>query len=366
MASKNNSDDRITQSVADARTSSIYDQGLVSQQQLAEFRQVFDCLSLVLGVAGVAASIMNVLVGCRQRRQESRAWFLLSVSLGDAGFLLAETLCNAARSVLPPTDRSYLLLRVYVATACGTVFRRAAVTCNTLAALERFLVLVFPFSMAGVRMGLNGGYVALCVFILSAAAHLSLGLEYVVAPTTTPGVWEIQFSQLVLDNPQVFSVLRNVGRFCFLYVPIAVSLILNILLLVALKAHDSQLTRFMDAESRKTITPSSFKDAPTGGSTGRQGNLYRTSGLVLALTFTFSLLALPRVVNVTIGNFVPTFTMLSANRYLTELIFYLGDLLAYLTQLVLFMISIALSRLFRKTFCGIFIKVANRMIVRHH
>ncbi|PVD21822.1 hypothetical protein C0Q70_17624 [Pomacea canaliculata] len=39
--------------------------------------------------------------------------------------------------------------------------------------------------------------------------------------------------------------------------------------------------------------------------------------------------------------------MLSANRYLTELIFYLGDLLAYLTQLVLFMISIALSRTLR-------------------
>ncbi|PVD22496.1 hypothetical protein C0Q70_18310 [Pomacea canaliculata] len=149
-------------------------------------------------------------------------------------------------------------------------------------------------------------------------------------------IWMMVTSKVQAEFPLLFVVLRNVGRVAFVYVPTTYLLIINVALVAALQMHAAKQGNIRTTRGVKINDESKIRGGKqdhvaqeSQASDGRNIQtkaVMRTSRLVLILTFTFFLLALPSTVNATASSFVPDYGLFTRNRYLTYLLVYLTDL----------------------------------------
>lgn len=341
-------------------TLSLYDEGVISLQQLNAFYQ-FTPLGIVLGLLGVLTSILNTLANSCCRHDVYFAYFM-GVSVGDGIYLTSVSIGFIINLFFPSSSCVYETYFLYVSTFVSTVFRRGAVVLNGFASSERFIKLIFPFKLSVHVLSRYPRCLILAVFVLSILANLSLALEFEVREVMVE-VWMIVPSRLRVENSDLFLVLRNVSRMAFFYVPVIYLLVINVALVAALRMHaseqmDIRATRGARGKNNREITceksGNQMQQERSRPQVTDQKNIQtqavmRTSRLVLILTLTFVLFALPTVVNSTVTSFVSDYGYFTRNHYLTCLLSYLAEWIVYLTQPFLFFVSIILSRKFRKS-----------------
>lgn len=352
-ASENRENDMSNES---STTLSLYDQGVISLQQLNAFYW-YRPLLIPLLIVGLVTSTLNVVVNCRCAR-DAYVLYFTGVSVGDAVFIICICSPFIVNLLYPPSSEVYEKYSLYIYTFANTVFRRGAIVLNGIASSERFIKLIFPFHVSRNILSRYPRCVVIAVFILSFLVHLSLIVELEVREVKD-NIWMMVTSKVQAEFPLLFVVLRNVGRVAFVYVPTTYLLVINVALVAALQMHAAKQGNIRTTRGVKVKDDSKIRGGKqdhvaqeSQASDGRNIQteaVMRTSRLVLILTFTFFLLALPSTVNATASSFVPDYGLFTRNRYLTYLLVYLTDLVGILTQPVLFTVNLVISRQFRKS-----------------
>lgn len=350
------SENRENVSNESSTTLSLYDQGVISLQQLNAFYW-YRPLLIPLLIVGLVTSTLNVVVNCRCAR-DAYVLYFTGVSVGDAVFIICICSPFIVNLLYPPSSEVYEKYSLYIYTFANTVFRRGAIVLNGIASSERFIKLIFPFHVSRNILSRYPRCVVIAVFILSFLVHLSLIVELEVREVKD-NIWMMVTSKVQAEFPLLFVVLRNVGRVAFVYVPTTYLLMINVALVAALQMHAAKQGNIRTTRGVKVKDESKIRGGKqdqvaqesqvSDGRNIQTEAVMRTSRLVLILTFTFFLLALPSTVNATASSFVPDYGLFTRNRYLTYLLVYLTDLVGILTQPVLFTVSLVISRQFRKS-----------------
>lgn len=317
----------------------IYDQGLVSVDYLITFYQ-YKALGIVLSVSGIFASLMSIVVNL-YLRQDAYVVYLIGVAFWDNMFLFTVFIGSVFNVFFPVSSQPYECYSLYVSSFGSVVFRRTAVVLNGLSASERFFKLVFPFKTSRTILSSYPRRVILFIFIVCVLGHLPLVLELEVKEITK-SVWMVVATRLQQDNYNIFLILRNASRVVFFYLPIVYSLGINLALVAALKHHTAKQRNIRATRGRPQVS-----SAETNSQTEA---LVRTSLLVLIISGSFFLLALPSTVNATLSSFLADYGFFSRNRYLCILLSHLVEWIVYLTQPCSLIACIVLSRHFRKSF----------------
>lgn len=317
--------------------SGLYGQDVITNEELARLLQYFYKAGLVLTIAGFVGSVVNIIMNSR-RRLEAYTVYLLGINIGDGVSLLAYLQFVIADKTMASSSLPFLISAFYINTIFGTIFRRGAITLNTLASIERFRALVFPFQRRSDQSKYSRTLVV-CTFILTTLGHTTLMLEYNFVQTEK-STWVVKNSVLLEENRDLFLALKNGARFMFVYLPISLSLIINIGLAIALKLHSSQQKLIRSTIGNNFVSKSSKSSSQT--------KLLSSVRLVLVLTFTFTFLALPATVNVTVSSFSPQYGFLKQYNNLYYVISAVTELLSYPTEAALLLVYILHSGQFRK------------------
>ncbi|XP_070173805.1 uncharacterized protein [Littorina saxatilis] len=137
---------------------------------------------------------------------------------------------------------------------------------------------------------------------------------------------------------------KNTVRALTFFLPLGVSLVLNLALVIALRTHFA---------NRRAIRTSNGKNGQGNpeGQTSKPSNTKaetQTTKLILAFSFTFVLLALPRAVNHTLTTYVDGYGIFQQEHYLYQTVTKLTQLLTHATEVTLFFVCLVYSRRFRQ------------------
>lgn len=340
---------------------SLYDQGVISLQQLNEFSK-YKSFGILFCVVGILTSVLNVLSYSRCSHEAYFSYFT-GVSVGDSLYLFSVCSSFMLSLVFPLYSQVCETYSFYVSTFANIVCRRSAIVINGIASSERFIKIIFPFKTKTNILSSYPRYVIVGVFILSFLVHLSLIMEFEVKEVKA-NVWAVVVSRSQVENPSLFVFLRHMSRVTFFYVPLTYLLAINAALVAALRTHaakqlDIRATRgAKDTENpldsrgkevkRNEADQKELRPQDLRGRNIRSEAVMKTSRLVLIHTLTFFFLALPSAVNTTAISVVPDYGLFTVNRYLAYMLTYLTEWVVYLTQPFLFSVSLIFSRQFRK------------------
>lgn len=318
-----------------------YDENFISERIFNEIIRVTNVLSVVVWLLAVPACILNVLANSLRRR-DAYIFYLVGVSIGDGMDLLCQAPNLLVRIFQPSTSYAFIFTAFYLGMFASAICRRAAIVLNALASAERFLTLAFPFTVSRNFLNASPRLAVTSVFVCLCLLHISLLFEYNVT-NVKYDTWMLLPSTHKEKYHEQFVSVRIVARTAGVYAPLLVSLIVNLVLISAFRVH-SALQRDIRATSGKSLESKSRN-------TGRHLQtrvVAKTCRLVLALSFSFVFLALPRVVNETVSSFLDGYTYFSRGHYLVGAVNAVADLTPYLTEPTLFLVSFAVSRQFRK------------------
>lgn len=334
----------------------LYDLGVISLQQVTTFNQL-KALAIGLCVPGILTSILNVLANSRCGGHDAFVSYFTAVSVADNLYLTSACTGLIINLFFPFSSRVFEVYSLYVCTFASTVFRSSTIVLNDIACTERFIKLIFPLRLFKLVLSSYPRWIIIGVFLLSFLMHLSLVVEFEVRQVRV-NVWAMVPSRLQEENVDLFLVLRNAGRMTFFYLPMMYLLIINVALVAALHRHAGNqrniratkgLTRKDNQANKKHEPDQELRRQASDRRNIQTEAVMRTSRLVLVLTFTFFLLALPRVANSTVASFAADYGYETKNRYLTDILSYMAECLAYLTQPFLFTVNIIYSQQFKKS-----------------
>nr|KAG5696877.1 hypothetical protein BaRGS_035287 [Batillaria attramentaria] len=336
------------------------------------FLYYFTKLSFTVVALATVCSLLNVLVYDRQQRQshktsrkrEVHVSFLMAICVSDGLFTLCKVISYTCDNVAPgPT-----LLNAHLDTILDvyglTAFRRAAVWLNALASVERFLTIAFPLGTASYVFKRAPAAVISTVFVTCCLAHIFILFEFTVTQDESGG-WRQVITPYRAANEAMFESIKNAVRIVFFYIPLFGSLLINLLLLAALKKH---------VASKKGMTTSrggagggagggsggargaDGKDATTATDSKQNKNVSpeaKAAKLILVLTLTFFFMALPSTLNATVATFTPHYGVPKRELFLYAILLNVFSLVMYLTQPALLIVSLVLSHRFRAALVAI-------------
>ncbi|PVD22500.1 hypothetical protein C0Q70_18314 [Pomacea canaliculata] len=164
--------------------------GLVSEGVLKTFLNYSTILSPFLATVCLVACFLNIAVNCKQRR-DACTYYLLAMSVGDGVYLCCSMLGYLGAHIWGDTKREITMMNLYLNVLPTTISRNFAIVLNSLASLERFLVLVFPFKVSANLLNRFPRAVIVFVFGFTVLGHVSLGLEFQVAEVQ-PHTWGLE------------------------------------------------------------------------------------------------------------------------------------------------------------------------------
>lgn len=323
----------------------IPDEGIISEQLFNTFFK-YTALGIFLSMVGLFSSAV-IIVTNLQLKQDSYVLFLTGVCVGDNLYLIGLSSGFSLQYFLPLTSKEYQWFVIIMFTFASVAFRRSAVVFNGLASSERFLKLIFPFTSS--RLNVLSRYplgVIVCVFLISLLVHIPLLVEFEVLQVA-PDLWVVSPTRLQQANKELFFVLRYVSRITFFYVPITYLLVSSLALVVALTLHVSKQQDIRATRGGGDYCASKSQQGQESGS--QIHNVVRTSRYVLVMAVTFLLLALPSTLNACLDGLVPDYGVFGKQRYLFRMITYLAEWVVCLTEPCLLILSMALSKQFRKS-----------------
>lgn len=327
-------------------TSSVYEDNIISARVTGIVALVTSMASLLIAVVALPSCALNLIANSLHRR-DAYTYYLVGMSVADGLDLVIMVLTTLMELLVPKSSFAYNFTVVYISVGAATVVRRAAIVLNSLASVERFLTLIFPFKRSINILNRYPRLIIISVYGNVFLFHVSILLELSVTKIKEE-VWTFTPSALRLENEQLFLVLQNVARGAAFYGPLIISLIINTALIVALKLHV-----YNQRDIRTSAGTGALQKETTNGGE-QKGHVQRdrvtqTCRLVLALSFSFFVLALPRTLSSNVGSFLAGYSYFSRSRNLIYVVNAFASLPQYLTEPCLLLISCGLSTQFRKT-----------------
>lgn len=345
--------------VKDARPVPIYELGIVTTAMWQEFLYYIRYIGLVCCFFGSAFSALSMIVYIAQQRKSQRkdAYIALLIAICSCDFIFSfskfAVYAYGLKAVGTTKSKAESYLDIILDLYVTVTFRRAAVCLNVLATLERYLTIAFPFGKAATAFKRDTAAIIILVVFVVCLAHSYFFFEYTVLHIGGDE-WTMYPSEAKLARPDLFESVKNIVRILLFYVPVFGSLVLNLALMIVLRRHLRSKQDMRMARGGSGTTQEGSKETDAKAESKTNSTEEQAAKLILLLTFTFCLCALPGTLNATIATYLPEYGVTRRQFFLYGLLLSLFNLIMFLTHVPMFLVSAAFSSRFRQNFLGLF------------
>ena len=323
---------------------SIIDTGSMSKETFQSFEIVVRYLQFFLIGLGIVANICNIAVFSQQNMTSATSTILIFLSSSELGFVVCELIVSSAATSMGSdayTSELYWTLIRWVRVYMTTVFQKNAFSYNLFVALERCIAVSFPLKAKQILRRKNPVIFCTGLFLVILIFHIfnPLKMEVVSIKTGHDYIHVIRNSHFFTEYPEIFESFTLTAKILFVYVPLFGCLVMNILMVIALKRH---------SRNRKSLQVNQGHQQQQ-----KTRHEVQTTVTILVSSFLFAIFSLPITTVSIVQSVNPDYGSQKKEHYLYTFMMYFSGFLALLSLSFDFIVYMILSTAFRQTFLDI-------------
>ncbi|XP_059150088.1 uncharacterized protein LOC131936960 [Physella acuta] len=306
-----------------------YLDGYLSEGDYNYYINIVDPLRFALHGITTPVLLLTIFAFCRDKKKTTSSKFIIFLNL-------FELICNLANLILfifiytvGNTDRLtvlWTLISNVIIVSC----RRVVYVINLFLSIQRTVAVTVPLKYRSSAVLQGGRAVFIAVPCVTFTFHAYLIPIYSVIEVKA-GVFAQSTTQIYKDNLELFETLSNFGKTAFSYVPLALSLLANVVLLLLVRGL---------REKSKAI------QANTEASRRPRRDRQMTAMIVVS-TLAYTVLSLPANINQIVSYYSYTYGMGLRDNYLYLLLRRAVNVSQTVGDLTNFLIYVCLSKSFR-------------------
>ncbi|XP_067685450.1 probable G-protein coupled receptor B0563.6 [Haliotis asinina] len=315
---------------------SVPEEKLLSLETYLAFQKYNDPVNVFLFMLALVLNGCNIVVFISQGRNSTN-FYLIAISVMDILYVT----CVMVKTVYYMTSSDFTTLFfstyiIYIELYFKPVFQRTVFFLVFLVSVERLLVVVFPLKAKTFVFMRRPKSIIMMAFLIPSIYYIFSPFRYKIEATTDQTTNATVYPVVATHHDQAFlRAMSTAGNFIFVYALLLGGLLLNLLVVCALKRH-----------SKKRQQLKTTKDTEKTARQERQ-----TTVTIVTSCSVFLFLAFPHATNALVFSIIPgTYGPYGRYQYLFNILQDLGSTLTNLGLSTDFLAYIWLSTSFRTTF----------------
>ena len=331
---------------------SIIDMGSLPRQVYEDFKHIYKYLQFVAVSFAIITNSCNIIVFTQSRMRSATFKILYFLSFAELVVAVVEMTVNSYATFLQ--DNTYVSELYWQFFKWGrlyltSIFEKSSICFNLIVATQRFIAVRFPLKAHHILGRTSPLVICSSVIVIMFLSHIYSPLKVTVVAFSRGNSTFYMFghSELFHQNQEVFEGIGLAVKITFTYIPLFGCLVMNLMMVFALRQHRIQRKGMNLRKDIELIT---------------EKREIRTSTTILISSFVFVLFALPVTVSSIVRTTNPDYGFFKQEHYLYAFVVSFSGMLSMVGLSMDFFVYMIFNQEFRQTFIWLLRRGYRKMV----